>query len=208
MLNGLMDTLNRVFEEDPTKAPKIVFVMEGTFVGNTASVFIKYPLIMIGAGQNKTFLSGYTLIIQGRKEEGKNVLLKDLTTKESSGYGLFNKNGLSFVCVSTTFTQCGISGVNVENTKGRLINCVITQCKYSGIYCNKNALIELEGRQTNVDGNGTRGYTRGYGLGTYNNTSIIHLLFPLTKESVSTNNDGGGNYTSFGTIDTVDCFDE
>ena len=48
-LNGLMDTLNRVFEKDPNKAPKIVFVMEGTFHGNNSRVNIKYPLMMIGA---------------------------------------------------------------------------------------------------------------------------------------------------------------
>ena len=31
-------------------------------------------------------------------------------------------------------------------------------------------------------------------------SSIIHLLFPLTKESVSTNNHRGGNYGSCGGI--------
>ena len=57
-----------------------------------------------------------------------------------------------------------------------------------------NALIELEGDQTKVDGNVTSGNSYDYGLDTYDTSSIIHLLFPLTKESVSTNNAGGGNY--------------
>ena len=30
-LNEFVDTLNRVYQDDPSKAPKIVFVMEGTF---------------------------------------------------------------------------------------------------------------------------------------------------------------------------------
>ena len=91
------------------------------------------------------------------------------------------------------------------NTKGRLINCVITQCGNSGIYCRENALIELEGDQTKVDGNVTSGYSHHYGLHTIGTSSIIHLLFPLTKESVSTNNNGGRNYGSLlgGTIETV-----
>ena len=39
-------------------------------------------------------------------------------------------------------------------------------------------------------------------------SSIIHLLFPLTKESVSTNNRGGGNYSSGdGSIETVNAFE-
>jgi hypothetical protein len=106
-----------------------------------------------------------------------------------------------------TFTQCGNSGVYAWNTKGRLINCVITQCKYSGIHCSINALIELEGDQTKVDGNVTRGSSWYSGLDTNDTSSIIHLLFPLTKESVSTNNHGGRNYNkSAGSITTVESF--
>ena len=98
-------------------------------------------------------------------------------------------------------------GRDAQNTKGRLINCVITQCGLSGIASGKNALIELEGDQTKVGGNVTSGYDC-YGLHTSATSSIIHLLFPLTKESVSTNNNGGGNYGSHngGTIETVKSF--
>ena len=79
------------------------------------------------------------------------------------------------------------------------------QCGWSGIWCSENALIELEGDQTKVDGNGTSGY--GYGLKTYDTSSTIHLLFPLTQESVSTNNKYGQNYNSSGTIKTVDALE-
>jgi hypothetical protein len=104
-----------------------------------------------------------------------------------------------------TFTQCGYHGVYANNTKGRLINCVITQCGLSGIFCQGNALIEVEGDQTKVDGNCTIDWWH-YGLNTYDTSSTIHLLFPLTKESVSTNNLGGRNYGGNGTIQTVDSF--
>jgi hypothetical protein len=163
---------------------------------------------VIGAGRDKTTIRGASFKIQGKKEEGKEVEMKDMTMKGSSGRGLSASNGLSFLCKDMTFTQCGGYGVVALYTKGRLINCVITQCHYSGILSGANALIELEGDQTKVDGNVTSG--EGYGLQTYN-TSSIHLLFPLTKESVSTNNHGGGNYgtPSYGThgnIETVDSF--
>ena len=107
---------------------------------------------------------------------------------------------------SLTITQCRIFGVYANNTKGRLINCVITQCGGSGIYSGSNALIEVEGDQTKVDGNGTCGKSYTYGLRTYDISSIIHLLFPLTQESVSTNNHGGRNSGGDGTIKTVDSF--
>jgi hypothetical protein len=116
--------------------------------------------------------------------------------------------GLSFLCTRMTFTQCGEDGVYAENTKGRLINCVITQCGGSGIWCDENALIEVEGSQTKVDGNVTSGNSWNYGLGTHSTSSIIHLLFPLTKESVSTNNHRGRNYNDRGTIETVNTFEE
>jgi hypothetical protein len=104
-----------------------------------------------------------------------------------------------------TFTQCGYHGVSAINTKGRLINCVITQCRGSGIGCDGNTLIEVEGDQTKVDGNGTSG--TGYGLHSYQNPlSRIHLLFPLTTESVSTNNRDGQTFSLYGTIKTVDSF--
>ena len=66
----------------------------------------------------------------------------------------------------------------------------------------------LEGDQTEVDGNVTLGYINNYGLNTWATSSRIHLLFPLTKESVVTNNRGGGNYGGYGgAIQTVNSFE-
>jgi hypothetical protein len=161
---------------------------------------------VIGAGRDNTSIRG-GFKIQGKKEAGKEVEMKDMTMKGSSGTGLIASNGLSFSCKRMTFTQCGQDGVAAEDTKGRLINCVITQCGWSGILCGTNALIELKGSQTKVDGNGTCENNNGYGLSS-STSSIIHLLFPLTKESVFTNNGGAGNYRSgVGTIQTVGSFE-
>jgi hypothetical protein len=157
---------------------------------------IACPISLHGAGQDKTFLHRHGIEIKGPKEEKKRVDMQGMTMKGSRYSGLWAENGLSFLCKDMTFTQCRDSGVGAVNTKGRLINCVITQCGESGICCNANALIEMAGDQTKVDGNGTSG--RGYGLATSYRSSVIHLLFPLTKESVSTNNLGIGNYGGHG----------
>ena len=221
-LNVLMDTLNDVYNEDRHKAPIIVFVMEGTFYipvtkdkwSSHNSVTIGYPIMIIGAGQDKTIIHG-GFLIQGLKEKEKEMTMQDMTIKGSSQAGLGNNNGLSFSCTRMTFTECCHYGLWVYNTKGRLINCVVTQCRGSGIYCSANALIELEGNLTKVERNCTGGVD-GYGLITSSLSSIIHLLFPLTKESVSTNNRNGKNYGSrfrgrdtthiYGTIETVNSF--
>jgi hypothetical protein len=185
-LLGFLNMLNKAYNENPMKAPMLVFIGKGTFAPRIWNdVDFHYPIKIIGAGQNKTFLTGYNFRIGGKKEKEKTlVVLKDMTIMRSSGTGLYASNGLSFLCERMTFTQCRFHGVHVKNTKGRLINCVITQCGFSGIACYENALIELEGSQTKVDGNSK-------GLETFDTSSRIHLLFPLTKESVSTTNSSG-----------------
>jgi hypothetical protein len=114
-LTRLTNQLNSVYQKDPTKAPKIVFVMKGTFqnINNTITrnVVIKYPMKIIGAGQNKTIFFGFGFEIQAKKEKGKRVVLKNMTMKESKSFGLYNNNGLSFLCDSMTFTQCRSNGV-------------------------------------------------------------------------------------------------
>ena len=84
--------------------------------------------MMIGAGQNKTFLTGYNLCIGGTKEEGKEVVVQDMTSS-GAATGLVGNtcSGLSFLCQRMTFTQCGHHAVIAYSKKGRLINCVITQ---------------------------------------------------------------------------------
>ena len=192
----------KAYEE---KIVKLILLKESTY-NLKKTLIIKCPLSIHGAGQNNTIIQGKGFKIEGEKEDGKNVVLKDMTISETSGHGVVGFNGLSWLCDSLTITQCGDHGVVAYKTKGRLINCVITQCGWSGIYCGENALIELKGSQTKVDGNGTCGASFCFGLyASY--SSIIHLLFPLTKESVSANNGGGGNYGG-DTIKEVTAFEE
>jgi hypothetical protein len=195
----------KAYEE---KIVKLIVLKEGTYTYDLKEdLIIKCPISIHGAGQTNTIIEGKDIVIKGPKKEKKRVNMQDFTMKGSNGHGLFAYNGLSFLCTRMTFTQCGWHGVSANNTKGRLINCVITQCRQSGILSSKNALIELEGDQTKVDGNNTSGWG-GYGLKTEYTSSRIHLLFPLNKESVSTNNHRGGNYGGKGTIETVESLEK
>ena len=184
---------------------KLILLKEGIY-DLKEELIIACPISIHGAGQNKTIIQGKGIQIKGPKKEMKRVNMQGMTIKGSRGRGLSACNGLSFLCTRMTFTQCGGHGVVAWNTKGRLINCVITQFGHSGIHCGSNALIEMEGSQTKVEGNVTSGHPSTYGLETYHTSSIIHLLFPLTKESVSTNNYNDQNYNSRGTIETVESF--
>jgi len=191
----------KAYEE---KIVKLILIKEGTY-DLEKDLIIKCPISIHGAGQDNTILQRHGIQIRGTKDEKKRVDMQGMTMKGSNEDGLYAHNGLSFLCKEMTFTQCGDSGVYAQYTKGRLINCVITQSGKSGIYCGSNALIELEGDQTKVDRNVI---SEGcYGLKTSGTSSTIHLLFPLTKESVSTNNHDGRNYNSTGTIQTVDTLE-
>ena len=68
-------------------------------------------------------------------------------------------------------------------------------------------LITMNGSGTSIHNNVTGGSSRFYGLeinSTSSSSSSIHLVSPLTKESVSINNGGGGNYNGRGTIKTTE----
>merc|ERR1711865_548849 len=56
---------------------------------------------------------------------------------------------------------------------------------------------------TSIHNNVTGGDSYNYGLRTSSSSSSIHGVSPLTKESVSINNGGGGNCGGDGTIKTV-----
>jgi hypothetical protein len=163
-LDSLIARCNELHREDPTRAPTILFIREGNHEVERHYLRITYPMKIIGAGQEKTTIHG-GFEIRGTKEENKRVDMQGMTVKGAKITGLYGYNGLSFLCKDMTFTQCGRHGVEALETKGRLINCVSTQCGSSGIFsAGGDALIELEGDQTNVDGNVTSGNSSCYGL--------------------------------------------
>merc|ERR1712166_1595632 len=68
--------------------------------------------------------------------------------------------------------------------------------------------MKIDGNGTTIHHNCTDGNSRTYGLHAYGASSSIHLASPLTIETISTNNGGGGNHGGDGTIDTYDWIHE
>ena len=94
------------------------------------------------------------------------------------------------------------NGVSVINTKrNTMSNCQVSHSKENGVWV-YNGLMTMTGSGTSIHNNVTGGASNQYGLRT-NSSSSIHLVSPLTKESVSINNGGGGNYGGGGTIKTI-----
>ena len=167
--------------------------------------YVKFevPMAVSGDGREKTFVEGGGFHIRGEKDQ--HCTFFDLTIQKTKKDGLNGEFGMSFDCRRVKFDKCGDFGVYALNTKGRLTNCQVTNCKRSGIV-SESSTIEIEGEESRINNNCTDGDSSSYGLKASSPSSIIHLLSPLTKEDVSTNNNGGGNYGGDGTIETVDSF--
>jgi hypothetical protein len=76
-------------------------------------------------------------------------------------------------------------------------------CGGSGVCAYNNATITLSGQGTSIQGNGTNGRSCDYGLNAYYFSSTILFVHPLTKEQISTDNRGGGNWGGNGTIEQI-----
>ena len=86
-----------------------------------------------------------------------------------------------------------------------MTDCNVNNNKYSGVCVNGSGCRIIEGSATTIHNKQhTRIYGDSdfYGLEAYSSSSSIHLK-SLTKESISTNNGGGGNYGGNGTSKTI-----
>ena len=167
-----------------------------------SGILIDFPVTIIGAGPNKTFVEGSLLLlisdlfhnVNGNATyECNHVTIKDLTVRKSDSHGLFVKK-LYFTCINVNFTECSGCGVKNVSGHGKLIDCEITKCGGSGIVSpsQRRGLTEVSGRRSKVTENCTEGKSDDFGLQTLGGDLIIHP--PLTKESISTDNGGGGNW--------------
>ena len=173
------------------------------------SVEVKKPLSIYGAGRGKTTLVGFGLKIKGEESEGT-VEIEDLTIKGAKKNGLcvigkdFYTCGMHVIMRGCSIEDCQEVGVFANNADISCDDLQVVGCGQSGVFARNNATITLSGQGTTIQGNVTNqaegdcGYF--YGLHTFNSdSSEIHLVHPLTKEQISTNN-WGGNWGGRGSI--------
>jgi len=161
---------------------------------------MKKPLSIIGAGCGKTTLVGVGLLIKGNNSDGI-VEIENLTIK-GGGNGLAAEYGMKVIMRGCSVEDCQRDGVCAWGADISCDDLQVVGCGLSGVYADDNATITLSGQGTRIQGNGTKGSRYDYGLNVYkySSSSKIHLVHPLTKEQISTNNGGGGNWGGHGTI--------
>lgn len=128
-------------------------------------------------------------------EEGiqGNSHLQHLIVRQAKGHGVIGFS--SFTMEDVLVEQCGGHGVVATGTGvvGRYTNVTVCQCGGSGVVAIRGASITLFSAKTTVHHNCTKGYNDDYGLLVLGASSTIQLVSPLTKETISTDNGGGGN---------------
>jgi len=216
-LQSLVDRLEELRGDGKSSSnvPSVLFIDEGEYSAEGNYITMKKPLAMYGAGRGLTTLVGAGLEIEGNKTDGI-VEIEDLTIKGAGDNGLSAEAGMNVIMRGCTVEDCKWEGVYAYGADISCDDLQVVGCGNSGVsawthyeHADRvdNATITLSGQGTTIQGNGTTGYNDSYGLHTEDPSSSIHLVRPLTKEQISTNNrniSNGGNWGGPGTIKQVD----
>ena len=122
-----------------------------------------------------------------------------MTLRQAKVDGVFGES--SFTMEDVLVEQCKYSGVCAVGTGvvGRCTNVEVRQCGRGGVYAVNGASITLIGAKTTVHHNCTKRKSDDYGMVVHgSSSSTIQLIAPLAKETVSTDNAGGGNWGAGG----------
>lgn len=153
---------------------------------------INTPMNIVGA----TNVSKENIILHGgvviQSSEG-NVHLQHMTLRQSNECGVLGRS--SFSMEDMIVEHCGFHGVAAldTNAEGRCTNVEVRHCKWSGVCASNGGSLTLMGSKTTIHDNCTSGKCNSFGLKVHG-SSLVQLVFPLTKETVSINNGGGGNF--------------
>ena len=154
------------------------------------------PTKISGQGRGKTTLVGFGLLIKGKKNDGI-VEIEDLTIHGGPANGLQAYNGMKVRMRGCTVEESECCGVVADKADITCDDLQVLGCGQNGVWAYKNATITLSGQGTSIQRNGTSGSSNHHGLHDQFSSSKIQLCAPLTKEQISTNNGGGGNWGGY-----------
>ena len=140
--------------------------------------------------------------IKGKEEE--DVFFSDFTVTGATKSGVYGDGGASMNLKNVCVEKCGGVGVGVSSTtRNTMTDCNVNNNKLSGVGVSGGGRITIDGSATTIHHNVTGGNRGFYGLKTCSRSGGSIHLKSLTKESISTNNGGGGNCGGDGTIKTI-----
>ena len=225
-LQSLLDHLEQLRgdKESSSNVPSVLFIAEGEFAAaeEQRHVAVKIPLSIFGEGCAKTTLK-FGLKIEGKKSEGP-VVVEDLKIQEGKGNGFWAAGKMNLIIKNVSVVECQFSGVFAYNADVSCDNLQVVGCNESGLFvenacvsCNNlqvvgcslsgvcagfRSRVILSGERTSSERNAVIG-TSSYGVELDTSGSVLQLVAPLTIDTISTSNGGGGNWGGSGTIQQV-----
>ena len=189
--------IDELSKSGSTNLPKLVLIEKGIHDEGGNYVRINISISIVGESREHCVVIG-GLQMNGNKEDDVNV--SNLTLRKSKGNGVCNGyNGASVHLDNVSVENSGSYGVYVFGSKRNTMkNCNVSHSKGDGLKVG-GGLMTIDGNGTTIHHNGTDAYS--YVLCAACFSSSIHLVSPLTKEMISTNNHGGRNYD--GPIQTI-----
>jgi len=190
--NTLKAAVDRVHGDD-----RLTTIVVGKGEHQNGGNYLKIASTMNIVGDPKVSKSEIVVVggIQFKHGIQGNCHLQHLTLRQAKGSGVDGHS--SFTMDEVLVEQCKYYGVRAYGTGvvGRCTNVEVCQCGWSGVAAQSGASVTLIGAKTTVHHNCTTGKSDEYGLKVYNSSSsTIQLVSPLTKEQVSLDNGGGGNW--------------
>jgi hypothetical protein len=198
--NTLKEAVGKVHEDD-----RLTTIVLGKGAHQIDEYYLQIPSAMNIVGNPGVPKSEIVVVggIKFKKGVQGNCHLQHLTLRQAKGFGVFGAS--SFTMEDVLVEQCGCSGVLAFGTGvvGKCSNVEVRQCGESGVGVSNGASITLIGAKTTVHHNCTDEDSDDYGLKVYgSSSSTIQLVSPLTKEQVSLDNGGGGNWgAAYGSAD-------
>ena len=188
-----LNSFSNAVKEAKEKSISSLFLLNGVYDEEGYGVVIDFALKIVGQNKDEVKIIA-SLQITGKEEE--DVFISDCTVTGSYMHGILgDKDGASMHLNNVCVEKCESHGVCVWGTKrNTMMDCDVNNNKQSGVYMCFGGCMNIDGSATTIHHNVTGGHRYQYGLDIHDSSSFIHLVEPLTKELISTNNGGGGNY--------------
>lgn len=196
-----LNSLSKAVEEAKRKGIGCLLLKRGMHDEKGEYVRIDFALKVFGESKDDVKIRA-GLYIKGKKEE--DVFFTDLTVTGANGHGVVGNRGAAMHLKNVCVEKCGRNGVVVySTTRNTMTDCNVNNNEWSGVRVRYGGRMVIDGSETTIHHNVTGGDSDWHGLDA-DSSSSIHLK-SLKKESISTNNGGGGNCGCIdgGTIKTI-----
>ena len=194
-----LNSLSKAVKEAKEKDIDCLFLLNGMHDEKGGDVEIDFALKVVGQNKDDVKIRA-GLVIKGKKEE--DVFFTDLTVTGANGTGVDGYNGAAMHLKNVCVEKCDF-GVWVRfTTRNTMTDCNVNNNAGVGVFLRDGGCMIIDGSATTIHHNVKMGLSDWYGLHAYSSSDSIHIK-SLTKEYISTNNGGGGNYGGCGTIKTI-----